>query len=70
MERVEEIEAAIVSLPMREYLRLIEWLRAREAANWDDRINKDSASGKLDFLFAEAESDTEQGLVRDWPIVK
>jgi hypothetical protein len=70
MDRVEEIEAAIARLPMGEYLRLIEWFRTREAASWDDQINQDSASGKLDLLFAEAESETQQGLVRDWPIMK
>ena len=70
MDRVEEIEAAIASLPMGEYLRLIEWFRTCEAASWDDQINQDSASGKLDFLFAEAESETQQGLVHDWQITR
>jgi hypothetical protein len=28
---------------------------------------KDSLGGKLDFLFEEAESESVQGPLRDWP---
>ena len=34
---------------------------------WDERMDRDSAAGKLDFLFREAEEESLQGLVRDWP---
>jgi hypothetical protein len=33
-------------------------------------MDRDSATGKLDFLFDEAESEAKQGLVRNWPITK
>jgi hypothetical protein len=45
---------------------LAEWFRAREQERWDEQIDNDS-SGKLDFLFGEADSESEQGLLRDWP---
>ncbi len=67
MDRVEEIEAAIEGLPPEQYRRLAEWFRARDEANWDEQMDRDSAAGKLDFLFREAESEVEQGLARDWP---
>ena len=67
MDRVEEIEAAITSLPEEEYRRLVDWFRAREQARWDEQMDRDSAAGRLDFLFREAESESAQGLVRDWP---
>jgi hypothetical protein len=67
MDRVEEIEAAIASLPPEEYHRFVDWFRAREQARWDDQMDRDSAAGKLDFLFSEAESESARGLVRDWP---
>jgi hypothetical protein len=67
MERVEEIEAAITNLPPDEYRRLVDWLRVREQTRWDDQIDNDSAGGKLDFLFSEAERESAQGLVRAWP---
>lgn len=57
MDRVEEIEAAIASLPPEEFRRLAQWFRAREQAEWDEQLDSDSASGKLDFLFAEAENE-------------
>jgi hypothetical protein len=47
MDRVEEIEAAISSLPADEYRRLLEWIRVREQTAWDEKIDRDSASGKL-----------------------
>jgi hypothetical protein len=55
MDRVEEIEAAIASLPAEEFLQLAQWFRAREQALWDEQLDNDSASGKLDFLFDEAD---------------
>ncbi|MGH9661152.1 MAG: hypothetical protein ACRD96_21570 [Bryobacteraceae bacterium] len=67
MDRVEEIEAAIASLPPEEYRRLVDWFRAREQERWDEQVDRDSDAGKLDFLFREAEKESAQGLVRDWP---
>lgn len=67
MDRVEEIEAAITSLPPEEYRRLIDWIHAQDQMRWDERMDRDSAAGKLDFLFREAEEESLQGLVRDWP---
>ena len=67
MDRVEQIEAAISSLAPEEYQRLVEWFRTREQARWDEQMDADSSSGKLDFLFEEAERESTQGLLREWP---
>jgi hypothetical protein len=67
MDRVEEIEAAINSLPPEEYRRIAQWFRALEQTRWDEQMDRDSSTGKLDFLFAEAESELADGLVREWP---
>jgi hypothetical protein len=67
MDRVEEIEAAITSLPPEEYRRLLDWIRVREQANWDEQMDRDSACGKLEFLFGEAQNEYASGLVRNWP---
>ena len=67
MDRVEEIETAIDRLTPAEYQRVVEWLRAHEQARWDEQIDQDSSAGKLDLLFAEAEGESAQGLLRDWP---
>lgn len=63
MDRVEEIEAAITSLPAEEYQRLSEWFHEQDQARWDEQMDRDAASGKLDFLVKEAESEPLQ----DWP---
>ena len=67
MSRVEEIEAAIEGLPPAEYRRIVHWFRVREQKRWDDQLDSDSAAGKLDLLFDEAESESAQGLLREWP---
>jgi hypothetical protein len=67
MDRVEEIEAAINDLPPDQYRRLADWFLAREQQRWDEQMDRDSLSGKLDFLFDEAESESAQGLLREWP---
>lgn len=41
--------------------------RAQEHTRWDEQMDRDSSSGKLDFLFEEAERESEQGLLIEWP---
>ena len=67
MRTVEEIESAIDLLSREDYLRLIEWLQ--EQQEWDQQMDRDAASGKLDFLREEARREREAGLVRQWPPV-
>ena len=70
MSRVEEIEAAIDGLPPEEYRRILQWFRVREERRWDEQLDADFSAGKLDFLFDEAESESEKGLLREWPSQK
>jgi hypothetical protein len=67
MGRIEEIEQAIEKLPPEEFLLIARWIREREQQHWDDRLDRDSASGKLDFLFEEAETESKAGGLREWP---
>jgi hypothetical protein len=67
MSRVEEIEAAINELPPEEYQRIVQWFREREQVRWDEQMDRDSSSVKLDFLFEEAESESARGFLRVWP---
>lgn len=67
MDRVEEIEAAIDGLPPEEFRRIAQWFRERDQALWNAQLDADSQSHKLDFLFDEAEAESSQGLLRDWP---
>jgi len=70
MDRVEEIEAAIQHLPPEEYQRLVQWFRSLEQTRWDDQMHRHSSDGKLDFLFEEAERESAQALLREWPTRK
>jgi hypothetical protein len=70
MSRVEEIEAAIDCLPPEEYRRIVQWFRAREQRRWDGQLDADSSAGKLDFLFDEAETESAESLLREWPSQK
>ncbi len=54
MTKVQEIQAAIQSLPREEYVRLRQWFSERDWEQWDQQIEADSAAGKLDFLLKEA----------------
>jgi len=67
MDRVEELEAAIEGLPPEEFRRIARWFRAREQSRWDEQLDHDSASGKLDLLFEEAEAESAAGPLREWP---
>jgi hypothetical protein len=58
MDRVEEIEAAIDSLPPEAFRRISQWFFERQQMHCDEQMDSDSSSGKLDFLFEEAEEST------------
>jgi len=61
MSGVDEIKAAIESLPEADYARLRQWFSQRDWATWDRQIEADSESGKLDFLIAEAREEKAKG---------
>ena len=69
MDRVEEIEAAIDGLPPEEFRRTSEWFLERQQKFWDEQMDSDSSSGKLDFLFEEADESTRE-ILREWPPAK
>ncbi len=65
MSKVEEIKAAIESLPEEDYAKLRQWFTEREWTEWDAQIKADSESGKLDFLVAEAIDEKEKGTLKE-----
>jgi hypothetical protein len=67
MDRVEEIETAIDALPPDELERFAARFRERDQQLWDRQLDRDSASGRLDFLFEEAERERAENTLRDWP---
>ncbi|MFZ4397454.1 MAG: hypothetical protein ACOYOU_17720 [Kiritimatiellia bacterium] len=70
MTTVEEIEHAVAELAPSELSRLTAWLREYDAKVWDGQMEDDSKSGRLDFLFEEAEKERNVGKLRDWPLTR
>ncbi|MBE9009641.1 hypothetical protein IQ250_05430 [Pseudanabaenaceae cyanobacterium LEGE 13415] len=60
-----EVESAIKQLPESEVRDLARWLQEYLDERWDQQIEADLASGKLDRLIAKAESDIAAKNVRD-----
>lgn len=58
---VEDIENAVKSLPERELARFRRWFAKFDAAAWDEQLERDVASGKLDELAEEALEDYNAG---------
>lgn len=62
-----EIKSAVRQLPPKELAELAAFVSEQDNAAWDKQMEQDAASGKLDFLFGEAERERAAGKLRDWP---
>ena len=58
---VSQIESAIKELTPEERSKLSEWFDEFDAQMWDDKIEADLESGKLQTLLDEAEKDFAEG---------
>ena len=56
---VKEIENAIASLPPSEIAELAKWFEEFHAQIWDQQIERDLKTGRLDSLLEEAKQDLE-----------
>lgn len=65
MTKVQEIQSAIESLPREEYVRLRQWFSERDWERWDEQIEADSETGKLDFLISEAHDEKTKRRLKD-----
>lgn len=54
-----EIETAIAQLPAKELAELMAWLENHHAQVWDEQIESDLESGRLDALLAEVDEECE-----------
>lgn len=62
-----EIKSAVRELSPKELAELTAFVLEHDNAAWDEQIEQDAASGKLDFLFQEADNERQAGKLRDWP---
>jgi hypothetical protein len=64
MSTVEQIEAAILTLPADEFQRLRQWLLDLDHERWDEQLEKDIAAGRLETLAEEAIAGFNSGHCR------
>ena len=65
MSNLEQIEAAILSLPSNEFERLRLWFLDLDYGRWDEQLEQDIAEGKLETLAQEAIAEFQAGRCRD-----
>jgi len=61
MTKVQAIEEEIRRLSSSELAELRDWLLEHDWTEWDRQIERDSAAGKLETLFAKARIDHAAG---------
>jgi hypothetical protein len=62
---ITEIEQAIIQLPPQDFKQLREWFEELEAQKWDEQIERDAKSGKLDKIAEQALKDYRTGKARE-----
>ena len=65
MTTVEDIEKAVAKLPPHELAAFRAWFEAFDAARFDEKIERNAASGKLDRIADEAAADYRAGRARE-----
>ncbi|MCP6757946.1 MAG: hypothetical protein NHB32_04005 [Fischerella sp. CENA71] len=64
MSTLEQIEAAILTLPSQDFERLRQWFFDLDYQRWDEQLEQDIADGKLEALAQEAIAEFESGQCR------
>jgi hypothetical protein len=65
MQGLEQIEAAILTLPADDFQKLRRWFADLDYQRWDEQLERDVANGKLDDLAAEAIAEYKAGRCRE-----
>lgn len=65
MATLEDIEKAVAELPADQFMRFRAWFEELEANRFDQKIERDAKSGKLDKLAEQALSDFRAGRARE-----
>ena len=64
MAQIDHIKTVIKTLSYEDFAHLREWIAEKDWQDWDKQIEKDVASGKLDFLRDEAVAAKKDGQLR------
>ncbi|MDR3420712.1 MAG: hypothetical protein P4L80_05640 [Xanthobacteraceae bacterium] len=62
---IKDIENAVARLPPDQFAKFRAWFDAFDAARFDQKIERDAKSGKLDGMADQAVDDFRQGRARE-----
>ena len=65
MTKLDDIEKAVAKLAPSELARFRAWFAEFDAACFDEKIDRDAKSGKLDRLAEQAQSEFRSGRARE-----
>ncbi len=65
MTKLEDIEKAVAELAPGELARFRAWFEEFQSARFDEKIERDAGSGKLDGLAEAAVADFRKGRARE-----
>ncbi|MDF5712360.1 MAG: hypothetical protein PUP93_00380 [Rhizonema sp. NSF051] len=65
MSNLEQIEAAILSLPSNDFEKLRHWFFDMDYQRWDEQLKRDIAKGSLEALAQEAIAEFKAGHCRE-----
>jgi hypothetical protein len=65
MTKLEDIQEAIAELPPEDRAKLRDWFDELEERLFDERIERDALSGKLDWLAEQALANHKAGRFRE-----
>jgi len=65
MTTLEDIERAVAELPHDQLQKFRAWFEQFEAAHFDQKIERDAKTGKLDRLAEQAVADFKAGRARE-----
>lgn len=64
MSTLEQIEAAILTLPLDEFQRLRQWFSDVDYQRWDEQLEQDIIEGRLNAFAEEASAEFQAGHCR------
>ena len=66
MAHVDHIKSEIEALSPEDFSSLRDWIADRDWQRWDEQLEQDAKSGKLDFLREEAMAAKAKGELQDF----
>lgn len=66
MPEIRELERAVEKLSPEDYAEFRRWFLQKDWEVWENQIEDDSQSGRLDFLLDEAQDEDDRRPINDF----